>query len=481
MRCAPPTWTTAARRSARRSSTTPRSARGCARRSASILAGSGTTPRAGTRRCWPRACGSSAASTCGLARRILRHSAAAAGTPSWRPRPGTAGTRRPSAATASHALFDLEPPAPTTTRSPSGCGSAPPSTAAPSPGKLALLLAAESVGALIAAEMRHRRPAVDARSARCAPRPSCSARGRSSGRPARMEALLAEVRAALDEPELNPDSPVELLQAVCSAPGCRSTSTRSWELKQIEHPAIAPAAGVQEARPAAQRQRLALARRVGRRRPLPARLRARRRRHRPLGVGRRGSAAAAQAGARRGHRRPGLDLRGRRRRAARAAGARRDVAATRRWPGPVRRRTCTRAWSTPGAVETRPQAKYGMLGAIYGGTTGESGRHAAAHRARLPACDGVRRRRRARGRARRGGHHLARPQLAARCVAPALRRDARRMPKPGAARNDAARLGPVHPQLRGAGHGGRVGAVLDGLAAPPAVAARRRTASAMRR
>ncbi len=27
-----------------------------------------------------------------------------------------------------------------------------------------------------------------------------------------------------------------------------------------------------------------------------------------------------------------------------------------------------------GAVETRPQAKYGMLGAIYGGTTGESGR-----------------------------------------------------------------------------------------------------------
>jgi len=27
-----------------------------------------------------------------------------------------------------------------------------------------------------------------------------------------------------------------------------------------------------------------------------------------------------------------------------------------------------------GAVESRPQAKYGMLGAIYGGTTGESGR-----------------------------------------------------------------------------------------------------------
>ena len=42
-----------------------------------------------------------------------------------------------------------------------------------------------------------------------------------------------------------------------------------------------------------------------------------------------------------------------------------------------------------GAVETRPQAKYGMLGAIYGGTTGRERPDAAAHRARLPARDGA--------------------------------------------------------------------------------------------
>ncbi|HEY8280956.1 MAG TPA: bifunctional 3'-5' exonuclease/DNA polymerase [Leifsonia sp.] len=106
------------------------------------------------------------------------------------------------------------------------------------PRRLRLLLAAESAGALIAAEMRHAGLPYSAErheellSALLGPRPRF-------GRPAVLEALLAEVRAALQSPELNPDSPPDLLRALRRA-GIMATSTRSWELKKVEHPAIAP-------------------------------------------------------------------------------------------------------------------------------------------------------------------------------------------------------------------------------------------------
>ena len=67
-----------------------------------------------------------------------------------------------------------------------------------------------------------------------------------------------------------------------------------------------------------------------------------------------------------------------------------------------------------GAVETRPQAKYGMLGAIYGGTTGESGRMRPRIERAFPAAMAYVEAAARAGEQGRGRQHLARPQLAAR-------------------------------------------------------------------
>jgi DNA polymerase-1 len=107
------------------------------------------------------------------------------------------------------------------------------------PGRIARLLAAESAGALVAAEIRHaglpwREDLHEQLLARyLGPRP------RPGERPAGLAAVLARVRDELGAPELNPDSPPELLRALARA-GIMVSSTRSWELKKIEHPAIAP-------------------------------------------------------------------------------------------------------------------------------------------------------------------------------------------------------------------------------------------------
>jgi DNA polymerase-1 len=112
-------------------------------------------------------------------------------------------------------------------------------TTSPEPGRLRLLLAAESAGALIAAEMQFaglpwRTELHDALlSDLLGPRPMPGAR------PAKVEALAGAVRSALDAPSLNPDSQADLLRALKRA-GLVVTSTRSWELKKIDHPAIGP-------------------------------------------------------------------------------------------------------------------------------------------------------------------------------------------------------------------------------------------------
>ncbi|WP_350346760.1 bifunctional 3'-5' exonuclease/DNA polymerase [Agromyces sp. G08B096] len=108
-----------------------------------------------------------------------------------------------------------------------------------SPARLRLLAAAESAGALIGVELQaaglpwsvdvHERVLEE----ELGPRPVAGAK------PARMAALAAEVRAALDAPALNPDSQVELLRALRNA-GLAVDSTSRWELREIEHPAIAP-------------------------------------------------------------------------------------------------------------------------------------------------------------------------------------------------------------------------------------------------
>ncbi|MCM6762552.1 bifunctional 3'-5' exonuclease/DNA polymerase, partial [Rathayibacter sp. ZW T2_19] len=109
----------------------------------------------------------------------------------------------------------------------------------PQSGRLRLLLAAESVGALIAREIAaaglpwredvHDRVLTEA----LGPRPVFG------GRPARLEALANRLREELAAPELNPDSPADLIRSLRRA-GLAVESTRSWELRSIEHPAIPP-------------------------------------------------------------------------------------------------------------------------------------------------------------------------------------------------------------------------------------------------
>lgn len=58
-------------------------------------------------------------------------------------------------------------------------------------------------------------------------------------RPRRLEEIAAVVRERLDDPTLNPDSPADVLRSLRRA-GLMVTSTRKWELQEIEHPVIEP-------------------------------------------------------------------------------------------------------------------------------------------------------------------------------------------------------------------------------------------------
>ena len=111
--------------------------------------------------------------------------------------------------------------------------------ASPEAVRLGLLLAAESSGALVAAEMTyagvpwrvdlHERLLTDL----LGPRPPRGAR------PQGLEALAAEVRDAFGAPGLNPDSRPELLAALRRA-GLDATDTRASSLRALEHPGIVP-------------------------------------------------------------------------------------------------------------------------------------------------------------------------------------------------------------------------------------------------
>ncbi|MFC8923964.1 bifunctional 3'-5' exonuclease/DNA polymerase [Cellulosimicrobium sp. NPDC057127] len=157
----------------------------------------------------------------------------------------------PGAAPPAEGLFDL----PTTTRAVTGTASAGldpgaelraqaeavEAAAGPDgPGRLRLLLAAESAGALVAVEMHHaglpwRADVHDAVLAGVlGPRP------RAGERPARMEELVRTIREALDAPPtLNPDSHPDLLRAMEYA-GVGARSLRRWELERLDHPVVAP-------------------------------------------------------------------------------------------------------------------------------------------------------------------------------------------------------------------------------------------------
>ncbi|TFC22780.1 bifunctional 3'-5' exonuclease/DNA polymerase [Cryobacterium glucosi] len=107
------------------------------------------------------------------------------------------------------------------------------------PGRLRLLLAAESAGALIAAEMRFaglpwRTDVHDELLTRV-----LGPRVGPGIRPALLEKLVGRIRLALGDPLVNPDSPPELTRALRRA-GLAVTSTRAWELKELDHPVIEP-------------------------------------------------------------------------------------------------------------------------------------------------------------------------------------------------------------------------------------------------
>ena len=106
-------------------------------------------------------------------------------------------------------------------------------------GRLNLLLAAESAGALVAAEMFSaglpwRADVHDGILARY-----LGARPADGERPEKLRATLDVLREELASPDLNPDSPPDLLKAL-GREGLMVKSTRSWELKKLEHPAIPP-------------------------------------------------------------------------------------------------------------------------------------------------------------------------------------------------------------------------------------------------
>ncbi|MEO3885768.1 bifunctional 3'-5' exonuclease/DNA polymerase [Nonomuraea sp. B5E05] len=110
--------------------------------------------------------------------------------------------------------------------------------ALPEPGRFRLLVAAESAGALIAAEMAHdgmpwRADVHDELLTELlGPRPV------HGMRPAKLQALASEVAAAFGHP-VNPDSVQQLVKAFKGA-GVTLKTTRSWELKRVDHPAVAP-------------------------------------------------------------------------------------------------------------------------------------------------------------------------------------------------------------------------------------------------
>jgi DNA polymerase-1 len=106
------------------------------------------------------------------------------------------------------------------------------------PGRFRLLVAAESAGALIGAEMGHaglpwRADVHDEllRELLGPPQPV--------GPPRRLAELTAQINAAFGMRGLHPDSPAEVVRAFTRA-GIDVPNTRAWVLRKVDHPAVQP-------------------------------------------------------------------------------------------------------------------------------------------------------------------------------------------------------------------------------------------------
>jgi DNA polymerase-1 len=106
------------------------------------------------------------------------------------------------------------------------------------PSRFRLLVAAESAGALIGAEMGHAglpwRVDIHDDLLREMLGPS-----QPVGPPRRIAELAAQVNAAFGVHGLHPDSPAEVLRAFARA-GIEVPNTRAWVLRKIDHPAVEP-------------------------------------------------------------------------------------------------------------------------------------------------------------------------------------------------------------------------------------------------
>lgn len=252
------------------------------------------------------------------------------------------------------------------------------------PARLRLLVAAESAGALIAAELQvagipwdvaeHDRILTAALGARPSP----------GTPPSRMVAAGAEVRRALEDPLVPLDSPPKLLRALHRA-GIDVPSTSQWELQSHEHPAITPLLRYKKM------SRLLTANgwtwldewvHEGRYRPVYV----------PGGVVT-GRWASSGGGA--------LQIPRQLRPALRADPGWRLVSAdvSQLEPRVLAAMSEDRAMIAAGAgkdlysgivdagiVQTRQEAKIGVLGALYGGTSGDSGRVVPRLRRNFPAA-----------------------------------------------------------------------------------------------
>jgi len=107
------------------------------------------------------------------------------------------------------------------------------------PGSLQLLLAAESAGALLAVELHTAGLPWDRAVHESILEALLGSRPPLGTHPARVEELALQVRAALGDPAASLDSRPKLLRALHRV-GVTARSTSRWELAQYDHPAIAP-------------------------------------------------------------------------------------------------------------------------------------------------------------------------------------------------------------------------------------------------
>ncbi|MFV0319577.1 MAG: bifunctional 3'-5' exonuclease/DNA polymerase, partial [Microbacterium sp.] len=107
------------------------------------------------------------------------------------------------------------------------------------PGSLRTLVAVESAGALVAAELRAAGLPWNEAAHDTILTEVLGARPAQGGPPAKVQATADRTRIALNDPSVSLDSPPKLLRALHRA-GVFVESTSQWELAEHQHPAIAP-------------------------------------------------------------------------------------------------------------------------------------------------------------------------------------------------------------------------------------------------